>query len=232
MRISQWGVIVVACVVGLPILAAAQTPQGTTPQTTTGTPILERIDSHWLASGFVGSSFGNEAADPSVDFGGTVGYLWRGIVGGEFQANFSPEFTLEEPRSALLLGAKPWINSYMANAIGALPLGEEGRWHPYVSGGLGALTLRSDMLATDQGEIDPDDRRLGRNFGFGIMGFLRNWGLRGDVRYFRGFESDIIGARLVEGNFDPGAIPADEIGDQVLEQLVFWRANVGLAVRW
>ncbi len=230
MNVSRW-LMTIAGVVALPVAAAAQTPGPDEPAPVpqvepagTGTPILDRVDSHWLASGFVGSSFAQEAEDPAFDFGGTVGYLWRGVLGGEFQANFSPEFELTPGRSALLLGNQPWINSYMINAIGAVPLGEDGRWQPYVSGGFGALTLRSDVLITDTGgnAFETDNARAAGNIGAGVLGFAQNVGFRADVRYFRGLEDDLSGAD------DLGEL----VGSQVLSQLDFWRATAGLAFRF
>lgn len=209
-------VLTVALTAGVSTLAAAQQ--------TTQTTYDEPLESHWLASAFVGSNFGQDADEANVDFGGTIGYLWRGVLGAEFQANLSPDFKLEGTRSALLFGDEPWINTYMANAIGAVPLGADGQWRPYVSGGIGAMTLRSDTIVTggERNEFEPDDTRLGGNLGGGVMGFLANVGVRGDVRYFRGFEDD------------PGQneAPEDVIGRRILSELAFWRANIGVAFRW
>src|SRR5579871_3845548 len=44
--------------------------------------------SHWTAAAFLGSNFGAAAANSTLDFGGEVGYLYRGLVGGEFLADF------------------------------------------------------------------------------------------------------------------------------------------------
>lgn len=217
---------VAAVVAGLPVAAAAQEP--TTQPVTTTTPQMAvspavPVQSHWLLSGFVGSNFGRDVDEASVDFGGTLGYLWRGSLGAEFAANFTPNFQLEPARSALLLGETPSINSYMINAIGAVPLGIDGQWRPYVSGGVGALTLRSDVLSDPDGfEIQPDASRTAGNIGVGILGFAGNWGIRGDVRYFRGFQN---GVDIID-------TPTDEVGSQVLSELTFWRANIGLAVRF
>ena len=82
-----------------------------------------RTRHQWAVVGFLGSSFGDEVAEEHVDFGGAVNYLWRRFVGGEFIATFSPTFDFSGAGEANL-------NSYMANAIGALPLGEGGHWQP------------------------------------------------------------------------------------------------------
>jgi hypothetical protein len=197
----------------------------TTQTTTTTSDEGPGIESHWLASGFVGSNFGRDSEDASVDFGGTIGYLWRGVLGGEFQANFSPDFQLEGFRRALLLNDEPWINSYMFNAIAAVPIGDGG-WQPFVSGGVGALTLQSDVLSGQEETlaIEPDDSRFGGNIGAGIMGMIGNAGVRGEVRFFRGFEEDF--------DADPVESQNEAIATQVLSNLQFWRANIGVAFRW
>jgi hypothetical protein len=214
--------LVVAAMVGaLPATTAAQVdPVPSEPLW------MDRVESHWLASGFVGSNFGADTDGASVNFGGNIGYLWRGALGGEFSAAFTPDFQLDPGRSALIAGEQPQVNSYMANLIGAIPMGFDGQWRPYISAGLGALTLRADTIpaAPGQPQIEPDDTRFAGNVGLGILGFMGNWGVRGDVRYFHGFAQDTA--------FDPVTNPTTDVGRQILSELGFWRANVGLAVRW
>jgi hypothetical protein len=54
--------------------------------------------------------------------------------------------------------------------------------------------------------------------------FTSSLGVRGDIRYFRGFEDELS---------DEDADDAAEfIGSQVLSQLEFWRATIGVAFRW
>jgi hypothetical protein len=100
---------------------------------------------------------------------------------------------------------------------------------PYVSGGLGALTLRADAIDGDGNEngtlddFQPDSTRFGGNVGAGLMSYMGNFGVRGDVRYFRGFENEDVDADAPLGS---------AIGNAVLSDLSFWCANVGLAFRW
>src|SRR5213080_707605 len=80
-----------------PVTAHAQTP----------------ASSHWIASGFVGADFGGLADGSSFDFGGQLGYLFRGVAGPEFVGDFSPNFN----NSNAPLVHRPDRNAYMFNAI-------------------------------------------------------------------------------------------------------------------
>ena len=111
-------------VIALPATVAAQ--QTNIPPDNTPYPIA----SHWLVSGSLGSDFEQDADDPSVDFAGTAGWLFHGVVGGEFQANFSPDFQLNPAMSPVFLAEEPAINSYMLNVIGAAPLMAGGQFQP------------------------------------------------------------------------------------------------------
>ncbi len=206
----------------LPAMAAAQT---------TATDPFP-IESHWLASGSLGSGFEADAEDPGVNFAGTIGWLWHGVIGGEFQANFSPDFQLDAALTPSFLAEEPAINSYMLNVIGALPLMAGGQFQPYFSGGAGWFTMNADPTPGD-GNLDLDDTETGWNAGFGVMGFLGQLGVRADLRYFA------VGGDEFQG-VDPsvprhGAVVDDrEQGLDVglLSGLSFWRGNVGVALRW
>jgi hypothetical protein len=256
MKVQQW--MLTAALVAIPALAAAQaqttttTPQGGTTtttapdnttttqtpqtQTTTRDVDFDDLDSNpggWFASAHVGSDFGQEADGNSVDFGGALGYT-SGWFGAEFLAGFTPNFQLRNN----IFVEEPSINSYMFNLMAGVPIGADKNWQPFVSGGLGALTLRSDAIAGDENDFeetfDPDDSQLGANIGFGVMGFAGNVGVRADVRYFRGFSDDSVEDAL---NLDPGTIdddtsPGSQAASGILSGLDFWRANIGLAFRW
>jgi hypothetical protein len=246
MRLEHW--LVAAGLIAMPAIAAAQTttttttPDNTTTTTqttvtqTTTTADFDDLDSNpggWFASAHVGSDFGEAADGSSIDFGGALGYT-NGWIGAELLAGFTPNFQLRNN----ILVEEPQINSYMANLVAAVPLGFEGRWQPFVSGGIGALTLRSDVLSADDDAIDetfdPDDTQLGANIGFGVMGFGGNVGIRADVRYFRGFADSAVedALGLDPGTIDPNSTPGGQLASSILSGLDFWRANIGLAFRW
>jgi hypothetical protein len=258
---------------GLPVAAAAQTDASTsTPQqtatsasqqTTTSNPIMTQDPvSHGFASGFVGSNFARNADESSTEFGGSVGYLWKSKYGAEFDAGFTPDFVPQNK----ILGVNPQINTYMANAIGAVPLGADGQWLPFVSGGVGGITLRSGLSSADA--LEPDASRFGGNIGAGLMGFSGMWGFKADVRYYRASGAYSTGSSTtpspgpstpstpspspspspsptppgpgpyivpgstsqVAGESANGSVTP--LADTVLTGLAFWRANVGVALRW
>jgi hypothetical protein len=245
----------------LPLGAAAQTqPTGGATQTTAS--YASDRTSHWLASGFVGSNFGNNAASASANFGGSVGYLWRDRFGAEVDMGFTPNFDLQN--NFFGLGVTPQVNTYMANAIFSTSYGPDHQWQPFVSGGVGALSLRSGLDSTIT--RDPNDSRFAGNIGGGLMGFVGKWGFKADVRYFRAAGSYNAGAATTPNpepsptNPSPSPAPgpyglttgsmagvnssapaAVNVGNDravptfaeaALQGLHFWRANVGLAYRW
>jgi hypothetical protein len=64
----------------------------------------------WLAPGFAGSDFGRSAQDSSADFGGTVGYLWNGKLGGEIAISTTPSFAFT-PAAANVISGSPMVNT-------------------------------------------------------------------------------------------------------------------------
>jgi hypothetical protein len=164
----------------------------------------EPLRSGFIASGLIGSTFGDAVDDANLNVTGTVGYLWTQRIGAEFMAAFTPNASLPGLTDTA-------VNSYMANVMFALPLGFEGQWQPYLSGGLGAMTLGSTQDA--QFDIASENSFAG-NIGFGLMGYANdNIGFRVDVRRI------------------------SQLGDAaddapVLNDLAVWRANAGVAFRW
>jgi hypothetical protein len=262
MRRHVWRSAVLTTVLAMPLAASAQqttttdttttadsakpatstgdtSQQSTTTTQTTTTTIQQTTHngfsgsprSEWIASGFVGSDFGNDSDGNSVNFGGSIGYLWNSWVGAEFLAGFAPDFRLSNTHALLFGSERPEVNSYMVNVMGAAPAGIEGHVQPFASAGVGAITLGSNQLNNLTGDtnnavtntVQPDDTRFGGNIGGGVMVFGGNWGVRGDVRYFRAFSDNNITST---GNAQQDAL------NTVLPGLNFWRANIGLALRW
>ena len=204
-------------------------------QTSTAPTVAGETRSGWVASGFAGANFGTTTdnsgevddvvdldTDASIDFGGQVAYLWKGVFGGEVLANFAPSVG----SAGVVFSDKPNIYSYMANAIGAYPLGAEGKYQPYVSGGFGAIQVLADVFNVIgdplSGTINSNDTKFGGNIGAGIMAFAGHLGIRGDIRYFK--------ATTDELPIEPD--DSDAAARSALSGLGFWRGNVGMAFRW
>ena len=227
----------------------------TSAQTSTSSNSGNQGPNHWMASGFIGSNYSNNSAtmpggvssssaittaggrtsdmtdEASLDFGLSVGYLWHSMVGAEFLAGFTPNFNVAN--SFVSSDASPEVNTYMVNAVGSMPLGADGRFQPYVSGGFGGITLRGATIANGLSStgtsssssngnavdnvFNPDESRAGGNLGAGLMTFVGNWGVRGDVRYFRNFnDNNVVNAPGI--NIDFGSFH-------------FWRASFGILLR-
>jgi opacity protein-like surface antigen len=106
------------------------------------------------------------------------------------------------------------VTTLMGNVIIGAPIGGQAGVRPYVSGGVGLLRT---SIATANEFFDIDRNSFGVNVGAGVMGFVReNFGLRGDVRYFRSVQDSDLGD---EFDFDFGSFD-------------FWRATVGATFRF
>jgi hypothetical protein len=193
-------------------------------QTTPAYTVADETDNVSVLSGFVGSNFGttNETLDldggASLAFGVQTAYLWRGIVGGEFIADFAPNL------GDLLFANEPDVNSYMFNVIGAAPLGGANSFQPYVSGGVGAVQMRGDLFDVLGNPFRSNETRFGGNIGAGVMAFAEHVGIRADIRYYRTTSRD--------DSVDVVDDVADTLDLSGLSGLRFWRGNVGVAVRW
>ncbi len=232
-------ILLLALAGAFPVAARAQTPvpppptPPSTPPPATGKPVPPNtpddkrgprphdMPSHWIASGFVGADFGGLADGSSFDFGGQLGYLYHGVAGAEFVGDFSPNFNLRN----VVLVERPDVNAYMFNAIAALPIGRDWRLQPYVAGGLGAIQLRSTVFtptaAIPGAQAFTTQSAPGGDLGAGLTAFLGNFGVRADVRYYRAFTRDVSAGSS-----------ADLVAQRLLSGLDFWRASIGVAIRW
>jgi hypothetical protein len=219
-----------AMIVGLSGTALAQSPATTHP---------ESPDS-WFASAYLGSNFGggnvnnvtnidiDTGSTASINFGGEIGYAWAGTFGAEFMANHSPNFELSD----VLLQRRPSVSTYMVNGLAAVPIGAEHRFRPFVSGGLGGVTLRSTIFTIDPtktsanintlGTTTTSGTRFGWDVGGGVMVFNGPWGLRADVRYYRATTDNNSTDNTIEGVFL----------QRQLSGISFWNSNFGVAFRW
>jgi hypothetical protein len=240
MRAAHY-LLAVAIASGLPATAMAQS---TAPAPTTAQPVYSgsQNEGQWFASGFVGSNFGSSIHsgldlnnvnidnnnNASFEFGGNIGYTWNRAVGVEFLADFTPTFGVSNILNlddANRLVDDPRVTTWMFNLIGAVPI-SAGRFQPYVSGGLGGVTLAADVLDNVLDPNGPSSRssltRFGGNIGGGVYAFAGTIGFRADVRYYR----------ATTDNNAISTIVADRIAEDLVGGLSVWRANVGVAFRW
>jgi opacity protein-like surface antigen len=162
---------------------------------------------------WVGANWGSDISNGRAAFGVNAGAMGNGIVGGEIGFGYSPSF----------FGTKNDFGSnsvldLMGNVIVGVPIGgtHGGSVKPFVTGGLGLLRTQVDggTLTT----IQSSNNMFGWNVGAGVMGYFNDHvGLRGDIRYLRGFEDLKTGNTVIDlgGN----------------NQLSFWRVSGGVVLR-
>ncbi len=238
MRVADF-VITAAVIGGLSGTALAQPPSNA-PAGYSG----PETEGHWFASGYLGSNFGGPSANvqtnlnvsnvgsgssASINFGGEIGYVWSGAYGAEFMANYAPNFEIGN----VLLAQRPGVATYMANAIAAVPISiGNTRFRPFVSGGIGAVQVRSTIFVAVPSATAPSGTALatesdnGSQFGWdlggGVMIFNGPWGLRGDVRYIKATTQNTLTDTTIRGIFL----------QETLSGLSFWNANFGVVFRW
>src|SRR5262245_15114730 len=202
--------------------------------------VEEEAAPHWEAAGFLGSSFSTggdlaiqtlDTADGGLTFGFQVGYMRR-FVGVEAMADFAPSFKI----ASLALSDHPSLNAYMLNAVGKGWFGNEGAFQPYVSGGLGWLTMRTSTFTLDGSTIvnvgdttvvalntvNNTQSKFATNIGGGFFAYAARWGIRGDIRYYHAsaFETEKLTNNI------------NDFTQTLVSGLTLWRANLGVAYRW
>ena len=190
----------------------------------------------WLVTPYFGVVFGGAANQFSVadlddefeqrvNLGLSVGYYSKGVLGVEFDYSMAPNFFQFTGGTGNfdLLDLDSSVQTLMGNVVLALPVGgTDGPFRPYISGGLGTIRtqLRSESDVFD--ELTSND--TGYNVGAGAHLLAKGrFGLRFDVRYFRGFEAiddeDPVDNPLFEQPF------ANEVFN-------FWRGTLGATFRF
>ena len=174
----------------------------------------------WLFTPFAGGSFApettllifEEGAGRKFTLGASVALLSDGILGIEADVGHTPSFFEGEDPLGLVLTSR--VTTLTGNVILAVPLAiTRESLRPYVVGGLGLLQARSKHAA---GLFPVDQNFLGVNFGAGAIGFVSNrTGLRFDVRHIK----------AASGADGPFARPG-------ISRLSFWRATIGVVVRY
>lgn len=164
--------------------------------------------SPWAAAN-AGSSFDNGRAGFGVDVGG----MGAGIIGGELDFGYSPSFFGTDND----FGHNTVIN-LMPNLIVGVPIGgtHGAGVRPFVTAGAGLL--RTQIDGGTLANVSSSNNQWGWDAGAGVMGYFNDhFGLRGDVKYLRGFEDLNTGNAVIDLNGS--------------NQLHFWRADIGVVIR-
>ena len=167
----------------------------------------------WLLTPYLGVTFGGDTEGQHITYGGSIGWMGAGVFGFEFDGAFAPDvFDTDDGVDLPIRDSN--ATTLMANLILGAPIGGAAGVRPYVSGGAGLI--RSRVADVDE-FFDVDDNSFGVNVGAGVMGFVReNFGIRGDVRYFRGVQDAELGSGI---DLDLGAFD-------------FWRGTFGVTFRF
>ena len=187
-----------------------------------------KASADWLFTPFFGMNWGGTAEftdfggdfedefEQKMNFGASLSWMGAGAFGFEVDFGYSPNFFQNTTGDDNFEFGDSNVTTLMANLKVGAPFGGQtgGGIRPYASGGLGLIKSRID---------DPDDlfelnsTDWGFNVGGGVTGFFTdNFGLQGDVRYFRSLQDNE---------------PDDEF-DLALGSFNFWRGTVGLVFRF
>lgn len=169
--------------------------------------------SYARAEGYVnpwaGVQFGSDIQNGRGGFGVNAGGMGAGVIGGEMSFGFSPSF----------FGTKTdfgnnTVLDLMGNVIVAVPIGSThgtAGARPYFTAGMGLI--RTQIDGGNVFRVASQNNQLGYNLGGGAMGFFNEHvGIRGDLRYLRTLNGDIVNG-LDLGGFH------------------FWRASAGVIFR-
>ena len=164
-------------------------------------PTRARADG--LFTPWVGVNFANEPADGRTSFGITVTGMGAGVIGGEFDFGYSPNFFGDEN----VFGSNNVLTA-VGNIVIGIPLGGSKGFgfRPYGTAGVGLMRQKADVFE------DVSSNEFGINAGGGAFLFFGDHvGMRGDLRYFRaGF---------------------DDLNVFNIDKVDFWRASIGVTFR-
>lgn len=183
----------------------------------------------WVVTPFVGWNTGGSADvsgsngnttsstfEHKVDYGVSITGMGKGIVGGELDFGYSPNFfATNTSNNGFQFTNTSNVTTLTGNLIVGVPVGGHGaQIRPYAVGGVGLI--RSNVRDAG-GLFDVTTKNdFGFDVGAGVMGFFsQNVGLRGDVRYFRGFRGT-----------------NDNTTGLGLSNFNFWRASLGVSFKF
>lgn len=156
---------------------------------------------------------GNNVNNGRGAFGVNAGAMGAGIIGGEVAFGYSPSFFGTNND----FGHNTVID-LMGNLIVGVPVGgTHGKGiRPFVTGGMGLV--RTQIDGGTLSNVSSKNNMLGWNVGAGVMTYFNDRvGVRGDVRYTRGFKDLETGITAIDLNGN--------------NQLHYMRLQVGVVLR-
>jgi hypothetical protein len=160
-----------------------------------------------MLSAHGGVAFGGDLDDTAGTWGGALTFMGDGLLGFEIEGAYTPDFFDD---NLIVLD-----ENNVSTLMGHLLLGggnENGRL--FVSLGAGIQQARARDI-DDFFDVDSTD--FAASAGVGGMGFFsENFGVRGDVRYFRSFGEDV----------------GDDDFDLDFGDFSYWRGTAGLVFRF
>jgi opacity protein-like surface antigen len=179
----------------------------------------------WTLTPFVGWNFGGSADvngnggstfsnkfEKKLDYGASLTGMGAGLLGFEVDFGYSPNFF---ETSASTTGFRFTNKSNVTTLTGNVVVGgNSGSVRPYALAGVGLLRTNVQDFAGQFSVNSKND--FGMDVGGGVMGFFsNNVGLRGDVRYFRGFRGTSSNASGI-----------------TLSDFKFWRGSLGVSFKF
>jgi opacity protein-like surface antigen len=155
-------------------------------------------------SPFIGYNFGGDAGCPAIsnceekrsNFG--VSFGTAGIIGFEEELAYAKDFFGKTP------GSSSSVLTLMTNVMVAPRIGPV---RPYAL--IGAGLIKSHVEASLGSLASIDNNNFGWDIGGGLMVMFGPVGVRGDVRYFHGFQDlEVLGVSLSDLKLDFGRAAA------------------------
>jgi opacity protein-like surface antigen len=167
-----------------------------------------------LLTPFAGVTFFDDVR--KGNFGASIAF--GGIIGVEFDISQTRLGSFDD---VPVVDLRANATTIMGNLMVRVPAGPV---QPYASGGIGVIKLSADVNAPFLGSVvSASAQDLGTNVGGGLYLFpAPNFGIRGDVRYFR-----TVGDLSVSDFTDISGID-----DLPLPRLDFWRITGGVTLKF
>lgn len=162
-------------------------------------------------NGTGGSTFSNKF-EKKLDYGASLMSMGGGPIGFELDFGYSPNFFESSTTgTGFQFTSKSNVTTLTGNVVVG---GRTGSVRPYAVAGVGLIRTNVQDLREVFSANTKND--FGLDVGGGVMGFFsNNIGLRGDVRYFRGFRGT-----------------SDNAAGLGLSDFTFWRGSLGVSFKF